>query len=176
VPTPASLVAVTVLGDDRPGIVADVTSALAGLGCNLEDSTMTLLRGHFAMVVLVRSERSLDEVSASLRSLTESGDLAVDVRSLPEHGDAGVPGTAYTLHVHGADRPGIVAAMTNVVARHGGNIVDLGTRLGDGMYVLVAEFLLPSAYAVDAVEEDLATVAQEIGVDFHVSVVDDDLL
>ena len=153
-PTPASLVAVTVLGDDRPGIVADVTSALAGLGCNLEDSTMTLLRGHFAMVVLVRSERSLDEVSASLRSLTESGDLAVDV----------------------ADRPGIVAAMTNVVARHGGNIVDLGTRLGEGMYVLVAEFLLPSAMAIDAVEEDLATVAQEIGVDFHVSVVDDDLL
>ena len=129
-PTPASLVAVTVLGDDRPGIVADVTSALAGLGCNLEDSTMTLLRGHFAMVVLVRSERSLDEVSASLRSLTQTGELAVDVRPLPEHGDAGVPGTAFTLHVHGADRPGIVAAMTNVVARHGGNIVDLGTRLG----------------------------------------------
>ena len=66
--------------------------------------------------------------------------------------------------------------MTNVVARHGGNIVDLGTRLGEGMYVLVAEFLLPSAMAIDAVEEDLATVAQEIGVDFHVSVVDDDLL
>ena len=105
---------------------------------------MTLLRGHFAMVVLVRSERSLDEVEASLRPLTGSGDLAVDVRPLPEHGDTGVPGTAYTLHVHGADRPGIVAAMTNVVARHGGNIVDLGTRLGEGMYVLVAEFLLPS--------------------------------
>ena len=95
-PTPASLVAVTVLGDDRPGIVADVTSALAGLGCNLEDSTMTLLRGHFAMVVLVRSERSLDEVSASLRSLTESGDLAVDVRPLPEHGETG--GSGNRLH------------------------------------------------------------------------------
>ena len=72
--------------------------------------------------------------------------------------------------------PGIVAAMTNVVARHGGNIVDLGTRLGEEMYVLIAEFLLPSDVAVDAVEEDLATVAQEIGVDFHVSVVEDDLL
>ena len=98
------------------------------------------------------------------------------MRPIPEHGDAGVPGTAYTLHVHGADRPGIVAAMTNVVARHGGNIVDLGTRLGQDVYVLVAEFLLPSEVAIDAVEEDLATVAREIGVDFHVSVVEDDLL
>ena len=66
--------------------------------------------------------------------------------------------------------------MTNVVARHGGNIVDLGTRLGQDVYVLVAEFLLPSEVAIDAVEEDLATVAREIGVDFHVSVVEDDLL
>jgi glycine cleavage system transcriptional repressor len=176
VSTPPDLLAVTVLGDDRPGIVADVTTALAGLGCNLEDSTMTLLRGHFAMVVLVRTDRSLDAVEASLRPLTESGGLAVDVRAIPEHGDAPVPGTAYTLHVHGADRPGIVAAMTNVVARHGGNIVDLGTRLGSDLYVLIAEFLLPPSAAIEAVEEDLATVAQDIGVDFHVSVVDDDLL
>jgi glycine cleavage system transcriptional repressor len=172
----ADLVAVTVLGDDRPGIVADVATALAGLGCNLEDSTMTLLRGHFAMVVLVRSERSVDELAAALRPLTDGGDLVVDVRPIPEHGDAGVPGTAYSLHVHGADRPGIVAAMTNVVARHGGNIVDLGTRLGQDVYVLVAEFQLPASTAIDAVEEDLATVARDIGVDFHVAVVDDDLL
>jgi glycine cleavage system transcriptional repressor len=167
---------VTVLGDDRPGIVADVATALAGLGCNLEDSTMTLLRGHFAMVVLVRSDRSVEEVATSLRPLTDTGALAVDVRPIPEHGDAGVPGTAYTLHVHGADRPGIVAAMTNVVARHGGNIVDLGTRLGQDVYVLVAEFMLPADAAIEAVEEDLASVARDIGVDFHVAVVDDDVL
>jgi glycine cleavage system transcriptional repressor len=80
------------------------------------------------------------------------------------------------LHVHGADRPGIVAAMTNVVARHGGNIVDLGTRLGQDVYVLVAEFMLPADADIEAVEEDLASVARDIGVDFHVAVVDDDLL
>ena len=37
--------AVTVLGHDRPGIIAEVTGALAALGGNLEDSSMTLLRG-----------------------------------------------------------------------------------------------------------------------------------
>jgi glycine cleavage system transcriptional repressor len=176
VSTTPALFAVTVLGDDRPGIVADVATALAGLGCNLEDSTMTLLRGHFAMVVLVRTDRPVETVEAALLPMTEGGELAVDVRPLPEHGDSGLSGTAYTLHVHGADRPGIVAAMTDVVARHGGNIVDLGTRLGQDVYVLIAEFVLPPAAAVDAVEEDLATVARDVGVDFHVSVVDDDLL
>src|SRR5688572_33473933 len=44
--------AITVIGHDRPGIIADVTSVLAGLGLNLTDSTMTLLRGHFAMTLI----------------------------------------------------------------------------------------------------------------------------
>ena len=170
-----ALLAVTVLGDDRPGIVADVTGALAGLGCNLEDSTMTLLRGHFAMVVLVRTAHSSGEVTAALEPLTGAS-LAVDVRPIPEHDRADRPGTAYTVRVHGADRPGIVAAMTRVVAAHGGNIVDLGTRLGDGLYVLVAELVLPVEVSVDVLEEELGAVAREIGVDFHVSAVDDDLL
>ena len=171
-----ALLAVTVLGDDRPGIVADVTSALAGLGCNLEDSTMTLLRGHFAMVVLVRTAHTPNEVGTALEGLRSDGGLAVDVRRLPEHGGRGRPGSSYTLRVHGADRPGIVAAMTGVVLAHRGNIVDLGTRLGDGTYVLVAELVLPEGASVDALEEDLGVVAREIGVDFHVSSVDDDLL
>jgi predicted amino acid-binding ACT domain protein len=44
--------AVTVIGRDRPGIIADTTRLLAGLGANLEDSTMSILGGHFAMVLL----------------------------------------------------------------------------------------------------------------------------
>jgi len=45
--------AVSVFGRDRPGIVAAVTGVLAGAGCNLEDTSMTILRGHFAMMLVV---------------------------------------------------------------------------------------------------------------------------
>ena len=41
---PVQELAVTVIGHDRPGIIADVTEILAGLGLNLTDSTMTRLR------------------------------------------------------------------------------------------------------------------------------------
>ena len=44
--------AITVIGPDRTGIVADVSAALAGVGANLSDSTMTRLRGHFAMTLI----------------------------------------------------------------------------------------------------------------------------
>ena len=58
-----TLHAITVLGHDRPGIIAETTGRLADLGLNLEDSTMTLLRGHFAMMLIcagpgVRRRRS----------------------------------------------------------------------------------------------------------------------
>ena len=83
-----SLLAVTVIGHDRPGIIADATSALAALGGNLEDSTMTILRGHFAMVLLVSTAASGGEVEAELATLTGDGTLEVSVRELPEEQDA----------------------------------------------------------------------------------------
>ena len=170
------IIAVTVLGDDRPGIVADVTAALADLHGNLEDSTMTLLRGHFAMVLLVRTGASAKAVEAALHHLSAHGSLVINARVLHESVTSKGYGPAYALRVHGADRPGIVATITGVVARHGANIVDMGTRLGEGFYVLTAELQLPAEGSLAGLETDLQGVAGELGVDLHLSPVDDDLL
>ncbi|MBV8303503.1 MAG: amino acid-binding protein, partial [Acidimicrobiia bacterium] len=43
--------AVSAVGADRPGIVAAVTRVFVEHGCNLEDTSMTILRGHFAMML-----------------------------------------------------------------------------------------------------------------------------
>jgi len=131
------VIAVTVLGHDRPGIVADVTGALADLHGNLEDSTMTLLRGHFAMVLLVHTGAGAAAVEAALRPLTAGGALVINARVLDDPGFSEVSGPSYALRVHGADRPGIVATITAVVARHQANIVDLGTRSLLGVEALV---------------------------------------
>jgi glycine cleavage system transcriptional repressor len=170
------IIAVTVLGQDRPGIVADVTGALAGLHGNLEDSTMTLLRGHFAMVLLVHTGAGAAAVEAALQPLCEGGALVINARVLDDPVPSEVQGPTYALRVHGADRPGIVAMMTAVVARHGGNIVDLGTRLVDGLYVLIAELELPGEASVVGLEAELKGAAGELGVEVVLSPVDDDLL
>jgi glycine cleavage system transcriptional repressor len=170
------IIAVTVLGQDRPGIVADVTGALAGLHGNLEDSTMTLLRGHFAMVLLVHTGAGAAAVEAALQPLCEGGTLVINARVLDDPVPSEVRGPIYALRVHGADRPGIVAMMTAVVARHRGNIVDLGTRLVDGLYVLIAELELPGEASVVGLEAELKGAAGELGVEVVLSPVDDDLL
>jgi glycine cleavage system transcriptional repressor len=170
------IIAVTVLGQDRPGIVADVTGALADLHGNLEDSTMTLLRGHFAMVLLVHTGAGAAAVEAALRPLCANGSLVINARVLDDPVPSAVHGPAYGLRVHGADRPGIVATITAVVARRGANIVDLGTRLVEGLYVMTAELELPGDASVVGLEAELKGAAGELGVEVHLSPIDDDLL
>ncbi|CAB4923541.1 unannotated protein [freshwater metagenome] len=159
-----TLHAITVLGHDRPGIIAETTDRLAGLGLNLEDSTMTLLRGHFAMTLICAGEAGDEAIESALAPLTADGSLTVTVREVPAEEAASADGTSWILSVHGGDRPGIVSAVVAVIAGVGGNITDLTTRLAGDLYLLVAEVDLPAAADASAVERDLATVAADLGV------------
>ena len=159
-----TLHAITVLGHDRPGIIAETTDKLAGLGLNLEDSTMTLLRGHFAMMLICEGPAPESDIEAALAPLAADGSLTVTVRELPAEQAATADGSSWILSVHGGDRPGIVSAVVAVVAGVGGNITDLTTRLAGDLYLLVAEVDLPSGTDVEAVERDLAAVAADLGV------------
>lgn len=165
--------AITVIGHDRPGIVADVAGLLAGLGANLTDSTMTRLRGQFAMT-LVCTGPSAEEVEAALAPLSTDGRLLATVWAVrpAEIVPAGEP---YVLSVHGADRLGIVAAVTRVVARAGGNVTDLTTRLTGPLYVLVAEVDLVPGTA-ERVSAELAEVASGLDVGVSLRRADSDVL
>jgi glycine cleavage system transcriptional repressor len=157
--------AITVLGHDRPGIIAETTGLLAGLGLNLEDSTMTLLRGHFAMMLVCEGPAPGPEVEAALAPLADDGTLTVTVREVARAEPAyATPGTGWVLTVHGGDRPGIVSAVVGEVARVGGNITDLTTRLAGDLYLLVAEIDLPAGTDVEALRGAVDEAAAGLGV------------
>lgn len=157
--------AITVLGHDRPGIIAQTAEVLAEAGMNLEDSSMTLLRGHFAMTLICDGNAPADQVAAALAPLEADGSLTVDVREIPVEAEVVSGGRPYIVTVHGADRLGIVAQLAGVVADAGGNITDLTTRLIGDLYVLVAEADLPTEEAAAELKATLAEVAAGLGVD-----------
>ena len=79
--------------------------------------------------------------------------------------------------MHGADRPGIVSAVTPCVAAPGGNITDLTTRLAGELYVLVAEVDLPGdADAAGAADRSARDVGAELGVEATLRPADPDVL
>jgi glycine cleavage system transcriptional repressor len=168
--------AITVIGHDRPGIIADVAEILAGLGMNLTDSTMTRLRGHFAMTLVCVGEPAAASVETALGPLTADGSLLATVRAVRPESDQEPTGGHYLLSVHGADRLGIVAAVARAVAEFGGNVTDLTTRLAGDLYVLVAEVDLPGGTEVDAVRRRLDAVAGALGVEVGLHPAEADLL
>ncbi|TDC30802.1 ACT domain-containing protein [Micromonospora sp. 15K316] len=166
--------AITVIGRDRPGIVADVAEVLARLGANLTDSTMTRLRGHFAMTLICVGPAAA-EVEAALAPLAADGQLLATVRAVTPDGAETTGGEPYVMAVHGADRMGIVAAMTRVLADVGGNLTDLSTRLAGTLYVVVAEVDLPPG-AADDLSDRLHRAAADLGVEANLRPADPDLL
>jgi glycine cleavage system transcriptional repressor len=168
--------AVTVIGRDRPGIIAEVTGVVADLGGNIEDSSMTLLRGHFAWMLIADVGAAPDVLAARLAHLAADG-LVVSVLPVAADAPYGHDAGRYLLSVHGADRPGIVAGVTTTLAKHGGNITDLSTRLGPGgLYVLVAEVSLPADVDVVALGAQLAEAGRVLGVGVSLRPADPDVL
>jgi glycine cleavage system transcriptional repressor len=162
--------AITVIGPDRTGIVADVSEALAGVGANLTDSTMTRLRGHFAMTLICTGPSAAD----ASKALEPLDGVTTTVRPVAQ-ADAAAGGEPWVVSVHGADRLGIVAAVTREVAGADGNITDLSTRLAGSLYVLIAEVELPVG-ASDELAERLAEAASELAVEVTLRRAEPDLL
>jgi glycine cleavage system transcriptional repressor len=125
---------------------------------------MTLLRGHFAMMLLCRGGSDAAQIERALAPLSAGGDLDVAVRPVTDAPAPAAGGSAWVLTVHGGDRSGIVSAVVAEVAAAGGNITDLTTRLAGELYLLVAEVDLPSGADAGALERDLAEVAADLGV------------
>ena len=161
--------AVTAVGPDAPGEVAALAEALAGLGANLEDASMTRLRGHFAMTLIAAVDASLGDVEGALQPVSAESGLHVSVWSVEDDAPPPAGGRPWRLTLHGADRPGLVAGVARELASTGANITDLSCRLVGDLYVMTLE--------VDAAAEPrLDAVAQRLGVTLHVEPVDEDVL
>ena len=156
-----TIVAVTVVGHDRPGIVAEVAGAVAAVGGNLEDSSMTLLRGHFAMT-LIANVGEAEELRRRLVHL-EADDLSVSVIAVPTV-DAVRGSDPQILSLHGSDRPGIVSRTAALLADFGGNITDVSTHLGSDLYVLTAEVQFPADVDLADVKIALEELSTTLGV------------
>jgi glycine cleavage system transcriptional repressor len=182
-------VAVTAFGVDRPGMVAAVTGVLIDHGGNLEDSAMTILGGHFAMMLVVEipDDQPAEALEADLAAGVRDLGLSVAVRPVVDaiveaDDDAGGadPSSTWSVSVHGADRPGIVHRVTKLLAERGANVVDLSTRVvGDRSqlaYVLLLRITLPSTTDAETLADDLAMLATSLGVEVHIRPDDADIL
>ena len=174
--------AVSAIGSDRPGIVAAVTKVLLERGCNLEDTSMSILRGHFAMMLVVAAPAGVEPgaLEAALAGPASELDLVVAVRAIDDDVPDSPSGETWAVSVHGADRPGIVHRVTALLADAGANVVDLSTRLvggaDDPVYVMVLSVTLPPGADGEALGSRLDDLGRELGVDCRLHRAEPDVL
>ena len=170
--------AVSAIGADRPGIIAAIAERLAALDLNLTDSQMGILRGYFALTLVVEGDAGEDALRAELSAAAEALQLeAVLVREVPE-GGGDASAASHVVSVYGADHPGIVAAVTRALAGAGVNVCDLRTRLvdADAVYVMVVDVAVPEGIDEAALAASLAAVGEREGVDVSLRAADLDAL
>ncbi len=152
----------TLVGKDRPGIVAHVTAALFDGGCNLGESTMVRLGDDFTIMMMVEAEGGARALEQLVAPVAESMGLHLHVDPidgrLHRHLESDVQ-----IVVYGADRPGIVARVTGALAEAGLNIVNLDTDVAGSdeapLYVLRIDGV--ATEGVEALRSALETVTRD---------------
>lgn len=119
----------TLVGADRPGIVAELTTALYEGGCNLGEATMMRLGGNFTMMLMVSCDKTRHAIESMVEPVAEQLECRVHVDGIEGHLHQHVEPDVRVV-VNGADQAGIVSAVTSKLAGAGLNIVELETDVG----------------------------------------------
>ncbi len=164
----------TVIGDDRAGLVEALAEAVTAHGGNWEQSQMAELAGQFAgiVVVSVPAERA-DELRAALDTLDGLLDITAHPGSEEPEGVEDWP--RLRIELVGSDHPGIVHDVSAVLSRHGLSIETMTTERRDapmaGGQLFEAHIVVrvPPGGEADAVRDELERVASELFVDLSVA-------
>jgi glycine cleavage system regulatory protein len=162
----------TIVAKDKPGIVQDVSEAVASHNGNWLDSSMVRLGGEFAGIARVSIPAAQDAaLRATLKALSGQG-LVITVHDGSDSGR--IDGWPAHLTVSGADHPGIVRDISSALAAGGVSIEELHTEQypasmsGQSLFEATARVVIPDGQGVDQLRERLEKLAQDIMVDIDI--------
>jgi len=161
----------TLVGQDRPGIVAAVANALYEAGMTLGEASMMRLGGNFTIMLMVSGDGSEAAMQEVVEPVARELGLRLHVSAMEDGGLHRHKLPNYAVRVYGADRAGIVAQVAGVLAESGFNILELESDVAGTqdkpLYIMNIE-----GYA-DADLESLQAAVDRLGdVDVKVSAVE----
>ena len=163
----SSFLVLSVIGDDRPGLVGDLAAVIRHHGGNWLEASMSHLAGKFAGIVRVSiataEAESLRSALGALPGLNVQGELS--------HAAAAQPARRLTLSLVGHDRIGIVSEVTAALARHAANIEKIETNTASAPMaagvLFYADVSLTARSDIDiaALQADLERISNDLMVD-----------
>jgi len=161
----------TVIGDDRPGLVEELASAIASHDGNWLEASLAHLSGKFAGIVRVAvpAERS----AALQTALTKLSGLKVSaaIATIADAEKSALAGRRFTLDLVGHARIGIVREVSQVLARHAVNVEELATYTSSApmsaeiLFHAEAELFAAPDFNARALKDELERLSDDLMVD-----------
>jgi glycine cleavage system regulatory protein len=170
----ARALVLTVIGEDRPGLVEALADVISQHEGSWDESRMARLAGHFAGVVQIHlPEAQAESLITALSSLSERGLSASVVDSdwslaNVDHRDS------IRIELLGQDRPGIIREISGALAALGVSVQDLRTVVesapmsGERLFRAQAELVPPADVEIDRIRAALEELADDMMVDMTV--------
>lgn len=159
----------TVIGDDRPGLVEQLAAAISAHHGNWLESSMSQLSGKFAGIVCISVDQAqLDPLNAALASLPG---LRITAEAGATVGEAQAPQRRLKLSLVGHDRIGIVREVSQVLARHAINVEELATHTASApmsaeiLFHASAELTAAANLDARALTRELEQISNDLMVD-----------
>ena len=167
---------ISVLGEDSPGIIAEVTRVLYEQDFNIEDVSQTILQNQFSCFFIVTGPEQVSpgNLIKALQESTEVFHLLFNVRDLG--GDTSAHAApeceSFVVTTRGPDRKGLVSGITEVFAAYTVNVIQLRAafRGGDepGNNIMIYEVDIPLDTDQKELRKALCAKAQELGLEISI--------
>jgi glycine cleavage system transcriptional repressor len=168
--------ALSAIGKDRPGIVADVAGLIYECGGNLEDSSMTVLGSQFALLILLSGsgEEFQYRLSTGCKRLEWEKRLSIFLTPLEESESLTKSreiSEDYELSTTGLDRMGIVHQVSRLLADQGINIADMHTKItptpesGTPLFTMRVLVQVPREISTAGLLEKLNRLGEKLAID-----------
>ncbi|MFP4687286.1 MAG: glycine cleavage system protein R [bacterium] len=166
----------SIFGKDRAGLVAGMTRLLYEHRANLGDLEMTRLGGIFALLVEFQlPKEQVKKLERAIKNFARDEDLKINLVDASPYEDSttNIPPNTI-ISIYGADRPGIVCRVTELLAERDINISNLETNLDDrdNLYLMILEAQKPDNFSLSVLDNKLQQIAKELGISIKVRPLD----
>jgi glycine cleavage system regulatory protein len=162
---------ITVLGQDRPGLVDRLSVWVADVGGDWLDSHLSHIGDQFAGILEVATPgEQADRFEAEATGVAEDTGLALVCRRV---GSSREEGTLFSMTCIGQDRPGIIKALTDIFLEFRANVETLDTSYqnapmsGENLFEAKFNVRLPADVDLSALENRLSSIGEDLMLDVN---------
>jgi len=167
----ARALVLTVIGEDRPGLVEELARLIGRFEGSWDESRMARLAGHFAGVVQIHLPD--DQAAGLIEALPDLA--AVGLQASVVDSDWSMASVdhrdSFRFELVGQDRPGIIREISHALAALGVSVQDLRTVVesapmsGERLFRAQAELAPPADVPIQQIRDALEQLADELMVD-----------